>query len=224
MSRSFRTPPELTFEDAQAFDEFDTLYTESCLNCSLGSDLNGSINYDAAHGFDYDYEDPKEENFTPKGTHTLQIKSRKEDEDMDPAIPWGTRSFPEGLKDPFKFWNYRIPAVVKEDFECVLTKGPIKRWIYKEVKSREYFFRLKYRHPAAVTSFPKSKDDLLAALTVVMTKEEKSPLNMAHFAPRPVGIETGPRIPLMFNYVTAPPKAPITAPIATLIKEGASPF
>ena len=86
----------------------------------------GSINYDTGHGFNLDYDDPE-----------YGIQSSK-----------GMRGgFSDSFPDPFKIWNYRIPAVVKEDFKCKRTKGPIRRWILKGVEKKNLYFWFKYKDP-----------------------------------------------------------------------------
>ena len=112
-------------------------------NCLIGTAF-GSINYDTGHGFHMDYEDPE-----------YGIQSWK---DMQ-------RGFLDSFPDPFKIWNYRIPAVVKEDFECICTKGPIRKWILKGVEKRNLYFRFKYKDTSKVTEFLKSKEELLSLLT-----------------------------------------------------------
>ena len=72
--------------------------------------------------------------------------------------------FSDLFPDPFNIWNYRIPAVVKEDFECIRTKGPIRKWILKGVEKRNLYFRLRYKEPYKVIEFPKSNEDFLSLL------------------------------------------------------------
>ena len=158
-------PHDLDYSDhRKRFVSFDTSFASSNLDWSFGSGV-GQVNF--GHDLLANYN----ENMIKLDTLPDFLKRD---------------GFTKDVPDPAPFWNYRIPAVTKEDFELIEKEGQ-KR--FKGGVKRNVYFRFVYKDPK-MSDIETTRDNIMSKITVIPSLEETTTKIEPHFAPRPVKIKT----------------------------------